>query len=165
MVDEALFSSERQDWGTPKDLFDRLHRIFNFQLDVAANEHNHKAATWYGAGGCEEDGLEAEWCPPYCEGMAWCNPPYGRGITGLWVQKAIKEHVSNGCPSVLLLPARTDTAWFQEGVRYAYNIVFIRGRLKFEGAEHSAPFPSCLMIFGETTMLQRNELLEIGVVW
>jgi site-specific DNA-methyltransferase (adenine-specific) len=44
----------------------------------------------------------------------------------------------------MLLPARTDTAWFHD---YAikHKVTFIRGRLKFGGQIGSAPFPSILV--------------------
>jgi len=48
-----------------------------------------------------------------------------------------------------LLPARTDTKWFQD---YCLNAehVFIRGRLKFGDAVNSAPFPSVVVVFRPT---------------
>ena len=50
---------------------------------------------------------------------------------------------------VMLLPARTDTAWFHDYVMEATEIRFIRGRLKFGDAVNSAPFPSMVVIFGK----------------
>lgn len=49
----------------------------------------------------------------------------------------------------MLIPARTDTKWFHD---YIYNksnvqIRFLKGRLKFSGANNSAPFPSMIVIF------------------
>ncbi len=65
------------------------------------------------------------------DGVCWCNPPYGREI-GKWVRKAWLA-AEDGATVVMLLPARTDTAWFHD---YIYNrtdveIRFLRGRLKF----------------------------------
>ena len=39
---ETDASLETDAWATPDDLFDRLHKEFNFTLDAAANEHNAK---------------------------------------------------------------------------------------------------------------------------
>jgi site-specific DNA-methyltransferase (adenine-specific) len=83
------------------------------------------------------DGLKQEWT-----GVCWCNPPYGRKI-GLWVEKAAKAE----CTVVMLLPARTDTRWFHDYIYGYAEIRFIRGRLKFGGAQNSAPFPSMIVIF------------------
>ena len=48
---------------------------------------------------------------------------------------------------VMLLPARTDTAWFHDYIYGKAEIRFIRGRLKFVGSKNSAPFPSMVCIF------------------
>ena len=39
---EAVWSSKTEDWETPQWLFDRLNRIFCFELDAAASDTNHK---------------------------------------------------------------------------------------------------------------------------
>jgi site-specific DNA-methyltransferase (adenine-specific) len=76
----------------------------------------------------------------------WMNPPYGRDIYG-WVLKAYMESKDTRA-MVGLLPARTDTSWWHE---FVYNkrvhVSFIRGRLKFEGARNSAPFPSAIVVW------------------
>ncbi|MFW9963989.1 MAG: DNA N-6-adenine-methyltransferase, partial [Candidatus Sifarchaeia archaeon] len=36
------YSSEKMDWGTPQDFFDRLDVEFNFSLDICASAENHK---------------------------------------------------------------------------------------------------------------------------
>ena len=45
-----------------------------------------------------------------------------------------------------LVPSRTDTEWWH---RYAMKgeVRFVRGRLKFGDAKHSAPFPSAVVVF------------------
>lgn len=72
------------------------------------------------------------------------NPPYGRGI-GAWVKKAY-ETAQKGTPVVCLLPARTDTQWWQDYCQRGL-VHFVRGRLKFGGHQNSAPFPSAIVIF------------------
>lgn len=135
------FSSKKQDWATPWELFrswDITHGPFN--LDVCATEENAKCDQYFSP---QENGLSQPW-----GGVCWMNPPYGRDIKN-WVAKAVSE-VKAGRASrvVCLLPARTDTAWWHENViAAAAEIIFLRGRIKFEGAKHSAPFPSALVIF------------------
>lgn len=72
------------------------------------------------------------------------NPPYGRAI-GSWMKKAYGA-AQQGATVVCLVPARTDTTWWH---CYAMKgeIRLLRGRLKFEGATHSAPFPSAIVVF------------------
>ena len=57
---------------------------------------------------------------------------------------------------VCLVPARTDTKWFAIIWEYARLIIFLQGRLKFVGAESSAPFPSALAIFSPEPIVQRH---------
>ncbi|SHJ64952.1 DNA N-6-adenine-methyltransferase (Dam) [Desulfofundulus thermosubterraneus DSM 16057] len=73
------------------------------------------------------------------------NPPYGREI-GRWVENACNE-ARRGTVVVALLPARTDTRWWHRYVMRAVVIRFVEGRLKFGGAENSAPFPSAVVVF------------------
>jgi phage N-6-adenine-methyltransferase len=132
------FSSATDDWATPQAFFDELNKEFNFTLDVCASASNAKCANYYTA---QDDGLKQEWA-----GVVWMNPPYGRTIKQ-WMAKAV-EAADNGATVVCLVPARTDTAWFQD---YAMKgeIRFIRGRLKFGNSKNSAPFPSALVILGK----------------
>lgn len=57
-------------------------------------------------------------------------------------------HAGSGSTALFLVPARTDTRWFHDhAIGGASEIVLLKGRLRFSGAKHSAPFPSCLLWF------------------
>lgn len=131
---EAMFSSKTDLWATPQDFFDMLNSEFHFQTDVCALPENAKCRTFYTP---EQDGLAQTW-----EGVCWCNPPYGRQI-GKWVQKASESNAT----VVMLIPARTDTAWFHDYIYGKAEVRFVRGRLKFGEAKNAAPFPSMVVIF------------------
>lgn len=134
MNTEVMFSSKTDMWATPQHLFDELNAEFHFETDVCAVPSNAKCKKYYTP---LDDGLSQEW-----SGVCWCNPPYGREI-GKWVEKA----ATSKALTVMLIPARTDTKWFHD---YVYNKVetrFIKGRLKFGGAQNSAPFPSMIVVF------------------
>lgn len=135
-INAGLFSSATDQWETPQAFFDALDAEFHFDVDVCALPDNAKCAAFYTP---DLDGLSQEWT-----GTCWMNPPYGRQI-GAWVKKAY-ESAKNGATVVCLLPARTDTAWWHD---YCMRGVvrFVRGRLKFGGAQNSAPFPSAVVIF------------------
>lgn len=138
MNNKGMFTSNTPEWETPQDLFDELNREFKFELDVCANEQNHKCNRYFDM---NDDGLKQNW--RNWGGYKWMNPPYGREI-GKWVERA-----SIMGKTVALLPARTDTRWFHD---YIYNKLkvetrFIKGRLKFGGGTNSAPFPSMIVIF------------------
>ncbi len=131
------FSSKTCVWETPKQLFEKLDSEFNFTLDVCALPENAKCRRYFTP---QKDGLKQVW-----SGVCWMNPPYGREI-GKWVEKAFKS-AKAGATVVCLLPARTDTAWWHNFVMEAFEIRFLRGRLRFVGAESSAPFPSAVVVF------------------
>jgi site-specific DNA-methyltransferase (adenine-specific) len=133
------FSSATDEWETPQPLFKDVSRIFGgFTLDACATPANAKCARFFTRA---QDGLAQRW-----EGKVWVNPPYGRSI-GLWVRKAYEESLK-GALVVCLLPARTDTHWWQDYARRG-QVWFLRGRLKFGQARNSAPFPSAIVIFGK----------------
>ena len=139
MNNEIMFSSKTDEWSTPQDLFDKLNEEFHFDLDVCANESNHKCALYYDR---KQDGLKMPWT----DHVVWCNPPYGREI-GKWVKKAYFENMAHGTTIVMLLPARTDTRWFHNYVLWKAHVRFIQGRLKFGGSKNSASFPSMIAVY------------------
>lgn len=47
MNNKVMFSSAKNDWETPQDLFDELDREFHFTLDAAASPSNAKCAKYY----------------------------------------------------------------------------------------------------------------------
>ena len=133
MLNASMLSSKTCEWATPQDLFDKL---------------NAKCARYYTQ---KQDGLQQKW-----EGRCWMNPPYGRKI-GQWVQKAYESSLQ-GATVVCLLPARTDTAWWHDFcIAHAAKITFLRGRLKFGDAKHSAPFPSAVVLFDENLRGRKEE--------
>jgi len=134
------FMSTTDKWETPQDLFDKLNEVYRFTLDVCATADNAKCERYFTP---IEDGLSQDWNGETC----WMNPPYGR-VIGKWIKKA------SGANAVVvaLLPARTDTRWFHDYIYGKAEILFLRGRLKFGGAKHGAPFPSMLVIFDKRTL-------------
>jgi phage N-6-adenine-methyltransferase len=131
------FSSRTDLWETPQNLFDELNREFHFTLDVCALPGNAKCAAFYSPA---DDGLAQCWT-----GVCWMNPPYGRAI-GLWVAKAYAAG-QDGATVVALVPARTDTKWWQDYLTKGADIRFLRGRLRFSGAKVNAPFPNAVVVF------------------
>lgn len=153
-MNQALLSSKNMCWCTPQDFFDRLNAEFDFVLDPAATDKTAKCALFYTP---ETDGLSQSWDRG---GAVFCNPPYG-GEIGKWVRKAFEE-AHGGYPIVLLIPARTDTAYFHDYIYGKAEIRFIRGRLRFtddEGnAADPAPFPSMVVIYNGKNSLPQNNV-------
>lgn len=57
------------------------------------------------------------------------------------------EEWKKGKTVVMLIPSSTDTKWWHDYCMKANEIRFIKGRLKFGGAEYNAPFPGAIVIF------------------
>lgn len=135
---KVMFSSKTDEWATPQHIFDELNNEFGFDLDVCANESNHKCENYYSI---EQDGLLQDWSGH----RVFCNPPYSN--IAEWVKKAFYETKNDNTLVVLLIPSRTDTKYFQNYIYNRSEIRFINGRLKFGNSKNSAPFPSMIVIF------------------
>jgi site-specific DNA-methyltransferase (adenine-specific) len=139
MVNPVLFSSENNVWETPQAFFDKLNEEFQFTLDACALPQNAKCGIFFTP---QDDGLIQDW-----QGyVVFCNPPYGREIAK-WVEKCYIESRKENTKVVMLLPARTDTAYFHHYIYKKSEICFVKGRLKFGKATNSAPFPSMVVVF------------------
>jgi len=115
-MNPGLFSSATAEWETPQWLFDELHKRFCFTLDVCATPDNAKLPRYFTPA---DDGLSQSWQGERC----FCNPPYGRQI-GKWAAKSRQESVT-GALVVGLLPARTDTSWWQQNVLGWADVTFL----------------------------------------
>lgn len=137
MINEGLFSSSNKEWETPPELFGAYDSLYHFTLDVCASPENAKHPCYYTK---DDDGLAQDWRGFRC----WMNPPYGREV-GKWVGKA----ATSGALVVALLPARTDTRWWQKHIAHnpSVSVRFLPGRVRFVGATSGAPFPSAIVAF------------------
>ena len=149
---ETLFSRKSDEWGTPGSAFADWTAEFGFCVDAAATAENTLCAWWYGPDHPDplrRNALSAPWDPALPH---WCNPPYSK--VGAFVSKAARER-ERGVLTVMLIPARTDTKWFHEFLwdrlthkpRTGIELRLLKGRLRFEGAPSSAPFPSMIVVF------------------
>jgi len=132
-------SGFRTDWRTPPDLFAAWHARFRFTVDAAASD-DMLFPRWWGEA---DDALTLSWAGE----RVYCNPPYGPHL-GDWIRKAAEREA---VIAVLLIPVRSDTAWWHEAVWPCAEIEFLRGRVGFAGMDPGqrtrAPFPSCLAIY------------------
>tara|TARA_X000001382_G_C3150021_1_gene172692 strand:- start:56 stop:550 length:495 start_codon:yes stop_codon:yes gene_type:complete len=153
MINKGLFTSNKPNWQTPKWLFDKLNNHFNFLCDVCAEDHNTLCDKYYTS---YDSCLDKDW-----EVCNFMNPPYGREI-GKFIEKAYTEWVLNDFTTVALLPARTDTKWFHNFIYNQARIVFIKGRLKFEGGKKlaPAPFPSMIVVWWGVEKINDKDFLS-----
>ena len=138
-MNKVLFSSNSNEWATPKLFYEELNKEFNFTLDPCATDDNHKCNKYYTI---NENGLIQDWSNE----VVFCNPPYGKELP-LWVKKCYEEHKKNNITVVMLIPSRTDTRYFHDYIYNKSEIRFIKGRLKFNDSKQGAPFPSMVVIY------------------
>ena len=160
--------TRREDWGTPGFFIDWLRDVgFDFKCDLAASEHNATCKAYIGE---ESDFLSMTFdehvrfallsCYDYVNDWHWCNPPYEKKGLGRWIKEL--ADVPN---IVTLIPASPGSVWFRDvWSRFDY-VVFMDGRLSFNGANQGAQFDSVLAIRGDRiTKGMINELSEFGTV-
>ena len=142
----VMFESATQDWSTPRELFRWLDDCFHFSLDPCASLLGERLCpkTFTAL----DDGLAQSWAGH----RVFVNPPYGRAIKE-WVRKAVAESRHDATTVVCLVPARTDTAWWEECISHARYVIFLRGRLRFarNGSDRpgTAPFPSAIIVLSQ----------------
>jgi site-specific DNA-methyltransferase (adenine-specific) len=135
----ALFTSIRDDWRTPRSLYEKLDSEFHFDYDPCPPNP-------------AINGLFSDWGQ-----RNFVNPPYGRQ-TPAWVNKAFSEW-QRGKLVVMLLASRTDTKWFQDIILpYSSEIRFLRGRLKFDDSNGRATFPSMVVVFDRESKARRKTI-------
>ena len=179
-MDGALLSSVKQDWETPDELLDLVRAVDAIALDPCTTPDNPCNARHFFTP--TEDGLSRSWRSPYPGArrrggmsvtetgrLVFVNPPYGRELPH-WADKCIAESVvtygvSDPVPIVLLVPARTDTKWFNRACDSAQALCLLRGRLTFRGAPHPAPFPSAIFYWGRSSELFANVFTGRGRVF
>ena len=123
---QTMFSSNRDDWETPQEFFNKLNAQYHFTLDPCSSNTNAKCPKHYTE---QDNGLEQDWSGE----VVFCNPPYSRkGQQDLWVKKCYEESLKSNTTVVALLPARTDTKRFHQYILGMAEIIWIEGRLVFE---------------------------------
>ena len=153
-------SSGRTDFGTPRRVVEALEAEFGpIELDVAASPELHV-------------------CEPYLTdigghwprvGNAFLNPPYGRKAGVGRFLKIARLRVEQGRAQcvICLVPARPETQWWSEAVAGATWVLYLDRRIRFEGEQWGAKFPSALIIYGwptKSTWVCRTRAYACGTI-
>lgn len=144
-TENAANSSTSDEWYTPNSLLNILYESIDdiFDLDPCSPTRNAekapvKARKHYTQ---KNDGLSLPW-----HGVVFMNPPYSDVST--WTKKAMESTEAGQAKTVIgLVPARTDTRWWNNHCAGKADILFLQGRLKFGTQTNSAPFPSALIFW------------------
>lgn len=116
----------RQCWRTPPELWAKMNRIWQFDMDAAADAQSALCGLWCGPDHLPDyrDGLSADWAS-----RTYCNPGYAN--VGPWLAKAWREVRQGKCElAVVLTHVSTSTEWFLEAMK-ADEIIFLWPRVNF----------------------------------
>lgn len=138
----------RDDWMTPREVFDPVNDLVRFDMDACATDASVARVPQFITP--EEDALTIQWSER--GSRVWCNPPYGRGIKD-WFFKGAEEAAKLDA-LVMLVYANTDTSYWHNqvaGCLYTKMVVFIKPRVKFvlpgESVRAGAPKGSALVFY------------------
>lgn len=109
------FGWDANDYMTPPELYQKALRRFRvdvFDLDTCCSIENIPAKEYYK--NKQVDGLTAEW-----RQLNWCNPPFNE--CKKWIAKAYIEQ-QKGNSTVMLIPVRTETAYWHEYILYNKDV-------------------------------------------
>jgi phage N-6-adenine-methyltransferase len=123
--------ARRQNWTTPRTLFDALDAEYGFTLDGASEDGNAllpKALT--------VDDVLVSWAGE----RVFCNPPWRR--IAEFVELAAFADLA-----VLLVPARVNARWFHRALELGAEVRFFLGRPSFGDGKGSSPFDCLLLVF------------------
>lgn len=141
---------ERDTVATPDDLFDGLHKLFQFTYDPCP----------LGAfvNGLAPDGLDEPWGP-----SCYVNPPYSDPEP--WLARGAELATRDGTRSVFLVPARVETHYWRDYVfPYASQVWFCSTGIKFKGFNIKFPMGLSVIIYGHYPSLpQYRTNTEIAV--
>src|SRR5260221_4932581 len=126
----------RNDWQTPQQVVEHvIVALGAIDLDpcsVDAANPTIPAKKHYTVG---DNSLSRPW-----EGRVWLNPPYGRAI-GAWINKLCDEFEYGGVnAAIALVPARTETQWWQRLSAYPYCA--FHSRVKFVNSDRRPGHPN-----------------------
>ncbi len=163
VANNVHFSSESVEWYTPPEIIERVRKTLGeISLDPASCDEAQRVVNAICYLTQKQDGLSGNW-----SGKVFLNPPYGKEI-GKWIEKLVAEYEAKSISeAIALVPARTDTEWFQKLA--PYTLCLIKGRLKFwnsQGeADNSASFPSAVVYLGKTNTKFVENFSDLGGIW
>lgn len=166
---------ERAYWGqgdkedrdsrfTPPDFMAHIYAAFGeIDLDPCAHRLSSVVARRRILRSEGGDGLTEDWSGR----LVFVNPPYSAQLT--WLRRAHEQwQVGNVETVVCLVPARTDSRWFQEILSVAADIYLLKGRVRFlnlQGKGQHTPFALMVVALGATAKQRARFAQLVGGFW
>lgn len=166
-MNESLLSSQRQDWQTPSALLARVEALAPIALDpFTAPSNPTRAQNYYTAEGSDGFLSPWGWMVPI-GGQVFSNPEYGDMLLPFAHKVQRERSISPSTRMSILVPARTDTRWWNILADLSQAICLLSGRVRFLDATTGqsgdpAPFPSCLFFLGHPVSEVRRYFGDCG---
>lgn len=127
----------RDDYQTPKYIFEQLNDIFNFTTDASCTSENKLCPQGF----CIDqgfDGLKVSWSYH----RIFCNPPFSN--KELWLEKAHKEVTEGKCPvCIMILPLNAmSTQAVHKYIMNSYHYEILEQRISFIKPDDGQPDPN-----------------------
>ena len=156
------YSSARNEWQTPQNIVDHaVAALGAIDLDPCSNENFQNTVPARLTFTTDDNSLSRRWI-----GRVWLNPPYGRAISS-WIEKLAHEYESGDVTSaIVLVPARSDTQWWQYLSAYPYCA--LQGRVKFiriDGRKSQPMFPSAVVYLGPQLSRFAGAFADLGTIY
>lgn len=149
LSNEERWSDTQDNWGTPGNVIAALQHFNDYELialDPCSNPTYSivpAAMEWYGRHVGGTDGMIMPWVR---KGLVFVNPPFSAKLS--WIRKCSNE-AARGSEIIALVPADTDTIWFQKYGLTSREKCFWKGRMTFRGdKDYPARFPVVLLYWG-----------------
>lgn len=158
-----LATAAKTSWCTPPEIYIPIIQFFGqIDLDPCSNPQSQVPATKRFMLELGQDAFKQHWA-----GKVFINPPFGRGLAA-WTQRVVEEYNNGSSVSevIMLIPAAVGTKMWQDIIfRHASAICFLKGRVKFQGADASAPMDCALVYWGGRSAQFQDEFTALGKVW
>jgi hypothetical protein len=135
----------KQNWTTPRALFDRINADYGFTMDGASEPGN----------GLLPLASTVEAPLPWDGERVFCNPPWSN--IPPFIELAATAELA-----VLLVPARANARWFHRALELGARVEFFLGRPSFGSGPddqkgHNSPVDCVLLVFSarDTQAVQR----------
>lgn len=157
-------SSESNEWYTPRWIIEKALAVMGgIDLDPASSLEANKAVLAKQIYTIDDNALMQSWF-----GRVWLNPPYGDDVLPFVDKLLVSVESGEVVEALLLVAARTDTAWFRK--LREYPRCFIWGRIKFINgatgeAGDPAGFPSMVVYMGPNYLTFKDEFSSIGDIY
>lgn len=146
---------------TPQPIIERVQAVLGvIELDPCSNSHEKPWVPAKRHYTKDDDGLFQGWVAE----SVYVNPPYSNLLP--WAEKLNQELTHSKLEEALVLvPAYTDTQWWDVLCKPGPMLCFFHGRLTFEGNRSAARFPSAMFYFGQDSELFYQEFASLGRIF